>query len=128
METPVYAQALLEEQLSQSGMQLEDLAGLAATLSDLMDEILELPTSSAVRLAGLNSTIRGYLSGTIVGDVGCKLDDAHGLEALGDMVIAMICSGGLRRQDWLEISWASPGEPVSREGGHLSRRSRCAHA
>jgi len=90
---PVYLQALLEKQLHGAGMQLQDLAVFAATLSDLVHsegvkhlhavyEILELPTAGDVSLASFNSAVRGYLAATVVGDFGPKFVDARGLENL----------------------------------------------
>merc|ERR550532_1155415 len=90
---PAFIQALLEKQLSNAGMQLQDLAVFAATLSDLVYnegiknlnavyEILEVPASVAVSLASFHSALRGYLAATVVGDFGPKLVDARGLKAL----------------------------------------------
>jgi len=90
---PAYIQSLLENQISHNGMQLEDLAVFAATLSDLVHnegiknlhvvyDILQLPTSGDVSLASFNTAIRGYLAATIVGDFGPKLVDARGLKLL----------------------------------------------
>jgi len=75
---PAYIQGLLEKRLHHTGMQLEDLAVFAATLSDLIHnegvknlhavyEILGYPTGGDVTLPDFNLALRGYLSTLIVG-------------------------------------------------------------
>jgi len=89
---PTFIQTLLEKQLHHSGMQLQDLAVFASTLSDLIYnegvrnlhavyEVLNLEGGSELGLADFNRALRGYLALTVVG-MGVELEEARNLGPL----------------------------------------------